>query len=130
VDSQLHIRLSENEKAIVRKASAIEKCAMSQFLRGAVMSAAKQIISDLTAEVPVLKNKHGEYCFKDRPKVTVFSNLYKWRESGISEKDWVSLYGLKLAHFQYVLNEIGANGSLHADFQEWLKSEDEPLEAF
>jgi hypothetical protein len=129
-ESQLHIRLSEGEKAIVRKASAIEKCTMSQFLRGAVMSAAKQIILGINGEVPVFANKEGDYCFKDRPKLNVFSNLYKFRDSGISEKDWVNLYGLQLAHFQYVLNEIGVGGSLHAAYQEWLKTEDEPLAAF
>ena len=63
-DSQIHIRLSENEQAIVRKASAMKNSSMSQFLRGAVMAAARELISKEASDSPVYSNKDGEY-FED-----------------------------------------------------------------
>jgi hypothetical protein len=129
-DSQLHIRLSESEKAIVRKASAMKNSSMSQFLRGAVMTAATELISKETSDSPVYSNKDGEYFFSNRPRVNVFSNLFKFRESKIDKGEWCSLYGLSAADFDYALTEISQGKSLYFQYQKWLKKEEESLENF
>lgn len=129
-DSQIHIRLSESEKAIVRKASAMKNSSMSQFLRGAVMSAARELISKEAADSPVYSNKDGEYFFSNRPRVNVFSNLFKFRESKIEKGEWCNLYGLNASDFEYALNEISQGKSLHLQYQKWLQKEEEPLDAF
>ena len=129
-DSQIHLRLSENEKAIVRKASAMKNSSMSQFLRGAVMSAARDLISKEASDSPVYSNKDGEYFFSNRPRVKVFSNLFKFRESKIEKGEWCSLYGLNSSDFDYALSEISQGKSLYLQYQKWLQKEEEPLDAF
>ena len=115
--SQIHIRLSESEKAIVRQASAMKNSSMSQFLRGAVMSAARELISKEASDSPVFSNKDGEYFFSNRPRVNVFSNLFKFRESKIEKVEWCNLYGLIVSDFDYALNNISEGKSLHFQYR-------------
>lgn len=128
--SQIHIRLSESEKAIVRQASAMKNSSMSQFLRGAVMSAARELISKEASDSPVFSNKDGEYFFSNRPRVNVFSNLFKFRESKIEKVEWCNLYGLIVSDFDYALNNISEGKSLHFQYTKWLQKEEEQLDAF
>ena len=128
--SQIHIRLSESEKAIVRQASAMKNSSMSQFLRGAVMSAARELISKEASDSRVFSNKDGEYFFCSRPRVNVFSNLFKFRESKIEKGEWCNLYGLNVSDFEYALNNISQGKSLHFQYKKWLQKEEEPIDAF
>jgi hypothetical protein len=129
-ESQIHIRLSESEKIMVRKASAIKNSSMSQFLRGAVMSAAKELLSREASQPPVFLSESGEYFFRDRPKINVFSNLYKFRESKLKKSEWCSLYGLSPSDFDFALDEIAEGHSLYLPYQKWLEKEEESLDAF
>ena len=121
--SQIHIRLSESEKAIVRQASAMKNSSMSQFCT-------RELISKEASDSPVFSNKDGEYFFSNRPRVNVFSNLFKFRESKIEKVEWCNLYGLIVSDFDYALNNISEGKSLHFQYTKWLQKEEEQLDAF
>lgn len=124
---QLHIRLTEDEKRLVRRASSLKGKTMSEFLRETIMITARQITQ--RADEAVYLVVDGEYVFSARPRVHVFSNLFKLTKSQMELNHWANLYGIPAEHIKFVLDQIGSSGVLHKKYMEWLDApEDEPEE--
>lgn len=67
----------------------------------------------------IIKNKEGVYVYAKKPKVGVFSNLYKLKASNFTSTYWARLYGIPLADIEYALSAIDKDIVLRESYKSW-----------
>jgi len=79
-----------------------------------------------------IEKVEGDYVFTNRPKVKVFSLIFKITSdrSDKTVEQWATNYGLDVGDIVVALREISPYGDLRDEFHEWLENDEDEEECF
>jgi hypothetical protein len=74
--------------------------------------------------------REGEYYFKSRPRIHLFSNISKLISGGYWHREWSEIYKISMEELEEAHHACCYDGELYEEFHEWLTAPEKEPEEF